>query len=516
MALPKNRKTMTPPQPVEEAPKAQRDLQGCIINPYDNNEKVFSQLPLDETINSDDDGQFTFEETQTKQEPQPTRTSTPTSVHRREKAQTTPSNTTNNTRGDNSGVEAPQLESRIRREERLGQNQPLQEPDNTDSGVVKLKNGNRRTEIDPKKKKILPFGSSRRQQKTTKAEREARKNISRQVNRNGKIFIALGTVILFAGLYGLVPKDGLTDKEKNEAAQISAQVSNTTGFPINAGGGIATDFIKAYLTVQSDSETNDILAYYYTGNTSSSSSASSNNGISRTATSSFSQTLLYEPTLYGAIARDATLAQYTVGAYVQKKATDGDKVTTEKPEMVFFSVNVVYNPETKMFAIAPDSPTIVPGATVNSQRELSPADTLGLGNADNALGEQIKSVVNGYVQGYATATENDTSALDQYTTATADISTKRGLGGKMELASGNSAVTYEAFPSAKDGDTVTEIKARVKVTWVDKVATDNNGSVSANPAQVTYGSQYVMTLERQADGRYLVSKFVPEAYVPSK
>jgi hypothetical protein len=54
---------------------------------------------------------------------------------------------------------------------------------------------------------------------------------------------------------------------------------------------------------------------------------------------------------------------------------------------------------------------------------------------------------------------------------------------------------------------VDEVKVGVTVTW--RTATGDPASQS----KIDYRSQYVMTLEKQGNGQYLVSKFAPQLFV---
>lgn len=388
---------------------------------------------------------------------------------------------------------------------------------------VQMSSSRRRVEVDAKHKTLRPFGSSRRSQRATAKEIDARKD-KKSASQWPKRII-LGCAI---GVVGLAAFNVLTPDHElsaNEVAAISQQSMGMLGFPQNAGGGIARDFMQAYLTVQSDDTTNQVLNYYYTGNFGSDSSAQASatgeSSVQRTASSSFSQNILYGPTIYGVTQMTPEVGQYLVGALVQPRTTDDGKSTPGEPQMLFFNVNVVYNPDTQTFSIAPSSPTPVSGAAVTSQRDLPKAKELGDGKKDNSLKEQVRSVVNGYMTGYAQTGATDSSKLDQYVTSDAPTDTKRGLDNKLQLADGENSITYDTYASKKDGDTVTEIKARVRAQWVSTpqstdASDDEKKSVDVSDAKtkVTYGSSYVMTLTRQSDGRYLVSAFRPETYLP--
>ena len=155
----------------------------------------------------------------------------------------------------------------------------------------KAKTGQQPIEIDPKTKKLLPFGSSKKVLRT--GDFEPRKNIRREqtIARYGVLALA-SLLVLVAGYQAIFPAKPLT---KEEVYAISLQATNYTNFPVESGRGYATDFMRAYLTMDPNSPSASVMNYYYSGSLENSGSSSSSSST-RTATGSYNQTILYGPT----------------------------------------------------------------------------------------------------------------------------------------------------------------------------------------------------------------------------
>lgn len=366
----------------------------------------------------------------------------------------------------------------------------------------KAKTGQQPIEIDPKTKKLLPFGSSKKVLRT--GDFEPRKNIRREqtIARYGVLALA-SLLVLVAGYQAVFPAKPLTEEQVYE---ISLQATNYTNFPVESGRGYATDFMRAYLTMDPNSPSDSVMSYYYSGSLENSGSSSSSSST-RTATGSYNQTILYGPTVYSARGLTDSSGAYTVAALVQPKTVTNDKTseTAEAPpRWMFFNVNVYFDESTESFAITPDSPTVIPETSVKSPDDIPKPAPLGSGEESDEVKDATSSVVNGFIQGYMDSSQSDHSALDQYIVSNPDPALTKGLGGQYALSDSSNAITYEAYPVEESN----EVKVRVNVIWV---ASPDGTASSESRAQFT--STYIMTLERQGDGRYLVSKFAPEYYV---
>lgn len=375
-------------------------------------------------------------------------------------------------------------------------------------------------EIDLEKKRLKPFGSRRDKARGVKRSKNGAITNSKMDNRKDRnrqativrtsVIGILIAIAVFGGKNAIFPPEGV---QMSQVDTRIASLTNTTKFPTQRGEGFAKDFISAYMTVNSDSASARVLAYYYTGDMG---ATSSNSGtIPRNATSSFSQKVVYGPTVYSVRNITDSSANYVFGALVepsvvQKEGGDSAVAPTDGSnlEWVFFSVNVYYNEENDSFAITPDSPSLVPASSVESQRDVPNAKPLGLGEEDKELANTVSSTVQGFVRGYAITSATDHSAIDQYIVTDPDPELLKGLNSDYQLSDSSSAISYQVFPSTEDK---TELKVRVKVTWTYVAGT--TGTTGNNESKIDYTSTYVMTMVKNGD-KYLVSKFVPENYVP--
>ena len=373
------------------------------------------------------------------------------------------------------------------------------------SGKKKKPTRNQSVEIDGDKKKLMPFGSKKKVLRV--GDFDPRKDLRRNQKLTRFAVIGIFLAIMMTGFYQAVfPAKPLTEQEVYE---LSLEATNYTNFPVESGRGFATDFMDAYLTVDPDSASANVLNYYYGGSLESASGSGSSSTSTRTATGSYNQTILSGPTVYSARGLTDTSGAYTVGALVHPKtiANDGDgEAQVGEPKWMFFNVNVYFDESSRSFAITPESPTVIPATEVMSQQDVPNSLPLGSGDSSDELAEDVSSVVNGFMQGYSETTPTDHSSLDQYIVSDPDSALTKGLSSEYVLDDSSNALTYEAFPP--EDEESNEVKVRVTATWVSSP----DGSAE-NESRVQFTSTYVMTLERQGDGRYLVSKFAPEYYV---
>lgn len=361
----------------------------------------------------------------------------------------------------------------------------------------------------------------------------------------------VGSLLLFSGLGVKTLIDPPTGMTQNDVLNLLEQTPQYTKFPMEAGQGIATDFMRAYLNVNSDEASNQVRSYFYTGSLEGDPKdigvgADSGPQVTpnRAGTGTFSQKVLYGPTVYKATPVSKNSASYTVGAFVKSaevsKGKDGkmtyksntSEAKQKENHWIFFNVNVFHDDATNSFSISQDSPSLVPSEDIVSQRNVPNPAPLGEQVSDSSINDSIRSTVNGFVQGYSKSTPEEHSAVDQYIVSNPDPSLTNGLGGQYKIAK-SSGVQYETF--TKDTKNNSQLKVRVAVTWVqdasqnskssssDSSSSDSSSSsddsdattsTSKEKSQVTYTSRYVMTLDKTADNRYLVSKFAPELYIP--
>lgn len=365
------------------------------------------------------------------------------------------------------------------------------------------KPGEQPVEIDPKSKKLLPFGSTKKVLRTN--DFEPRKNIRREQTLARYAVLALtALLVLVAGYQAVFPAKPLSNQE---VYNIALQATNYTNFPVESGRGYATDFMRAYLTIDPDGPSSQVLDYYYTGTLDSSGSSSSSSKSTRTSTGSYNQRVLYGPTVYSARGLTDSSGAYTIAALIQPETVTNDdsgEATENAPRWMFFNVNVYFDEDSESFSITPESPTVVPAVSVKSPNDIPKPAPLGTGDESDELKNETESTVNGFIQGYMNSSSSDHSALDQYVVSNPDPELTKGLDGEYSLSDSSNAITYEVYPV----EDTNELKVRVNVVWV---ASPDGSAESESRAQFT--STYVMTLDRQGDGRYLVSKFAPEYYV---
>lgn len=367
-------------------------------------------------------------------------------------------------------------------------------------------------EIDTKKKKLKPVGSQKR---IRVSDLDARKDLRANKFRvQTAVLVLVGGLFAFGAYNAIFPEKPHTDEE---IAMIALEVTGASTFPVEGGEGFATDFMEAYLTLGDDPVRDRVLNYYYTGSMDATSSSSGDIGVS--ASSTFQQEIIYGPTVYESRAVRPSSGNYVIGALVQDTALDSEGNTIEPPidgsnaHWVFFNVNVYYDEANNTYSITPDSPTLVSPNEAGATPDVPDAVQLGSGARNSDLEESLNSLVNGFIQGYASTTPNDYSSIEQYIVSNPPPALTQGLGGEYQVAEGNRGVTFEAYPDNETG----EVKVRVIVQW-ERTATgstdEDSGGGQNREATVTYTSQYVMTLVPQGgDGRYLVSNFAPEYYI---
>jgi hypothetical protein len=346
--------------------------------------------------------------------------------------------------------------------------------------------------VDEAAGELEPFGGKR---KLKVPELDSRKNLRQRAQMVQFIALGLLGVIALAGVFNaVVPKPTLSEAE---VAAIVQESIGASSFPLEEGKGFAQDFIQAYLSVNSDNFSDGLLGYYYSGK------FGPVQLPNRTFESSLQQTLLYGPTVYEARALTESSASYTIGAVVLTSSSRAAGQTV--PQQVFFNVNVYHDAEAGSFLITKDSPTLVPApesAGVNSQPDGAP---LGTGTADQNLTTAVRSVVLGFMRGYATSSPSSHSALDQYIVPGADSTLATGMNGNVQFSGDpETSITFTAYP----GTVADEVKVAVTVPWVNAIGSDTAAT------RIEYRSQYVMTLEKQTNGQYLVSKFAPQLFAP--
>lgn len=349
--------------------------------------------------------------------------------------------------------------------------------------------------IDEKNLKLEPFGGKR---KVRVNDLDGRKNL-RQRSQVIQYF-TVGLIILIVGFSvksAFFPKESLTVEQ---VTGIVAETANISEFPVEGGKAFATDFMKAYLTVNGDALSKEALGYYYSGTLSAADSPN------RVTTPNFKQTVVFGPTVYESKGLTPYSARYTIGALVKPESTviaaPADNSTAK---WVYFNVNVYYDKVSQNFSITPDSPSLIPAVEVGDPSKVPVAKELGT-PLEKPIADSLKSVVRGFIKGYAVSSPTDHASLDQYIVSNSDASLQKGLAKEFKLAGADDdSISYQAFST----DNPNEIKIAVTVNWRDQLGTDQDIT------KLDYKSTYVMTLQKQPNEKYLVSKFAPQYFVKS-
>ena len=353
------------------------------------------------------------------------------------------------------------------------------------------------TFVDEKEMKLKPFGGGKHKAKVS--EFDDRNNL----RKRAKViqYIVLG--LIFA-LVGLGVKNAFFPPKTLSAADVTTIVTNNVGdmgFPLDRGRGFAKDFMQSFLTINSSDPLNDrVLGYYYSGRL-----QPLGSDTSRILNSSdIRQHILTGPTVYEAKALTAYSARFVVGALVTSSLKDVPAPSDgSTAKWMFFSVNVYYDVKTDSMLVTPDSPSVVAPLDVAASSSVPAEAKVGNGNIDQNLTDAVQSVVIGYLKGYAISSQEDHTAIDQYIIPNPPVALLKGLDKRYTLAGDDgSMITANAYATSVPG----EVKVEVTVKWRDSVASN---------AQVDYSSVYIMTLEKQSNGKYLVAKFAPKYYVKS-
>lgn len=348
------------------------------------------------------------------------------------------------------------------------------------------------TFIDEKNAKLKPYGRGKRKAKVN--EFDNRKNLRKKARAIQ--FFVIGLLVLLVGLgvkNALVPPKVFTE---DEISEISQKANGITAFPIERGKGFVQDFMKAYLSLNNDETSKKVLNYYYAGSVKG--EDSSWNSTKESRIDNFNQKILAGPTIYEVRSDKDYSARYVVGALTIK--TDKKGKTIGDPQNSFFSVNVYYDQKTDKMVIVEDSPTVVSPPDIDSVSKLP--QPLSYGQADEDLTAEVSSVVTGYIKGYATSSSTKHSELDQYVIPKASPELFRGFDGRYTI--GEDDIQFEAYPP---GEISSDVIVDIEVTWTDSFSEKEN---------VKYKSSYIMILQKQDNGKYLVSKFSPKMFVEAE
>lgn len=354
------------------------------------------------------------------------------------------------------------------------------------------------TFIDHKKGMLKPFGrDSGRKAKVN--EFDQRKNLRQRSKIVQVVALAgIAALVLLGIKNALIPPKTLNEED---VAGIVAVASGDTGFPTERGGAFAVDFIKAYLSFSSDpkekNKYQEMMNFFYSGSTTS----AGTNVVRINKPSNVGQKIVMGPTIYSSTPLSPSSASYVIGAFVEHDVKDSSPPEDgSSVKISYFNVNVYYNEENESFAITSDSPSVVAPTNI-AVVETPEALPIGTGPASDQITNEVKSVVDGFIKAYGESSIKSHEQIDQYIVADPDPSLVSGLNGRYQLR--DESITQLVYTTADPN----EFKVETEVVWIDTLSATEN-----NEQRVTYNSSYIVTLAKQSNGKYLVSKFAPKYY----
>lgn len=347
-------------------------------------------------------------------------------------------------------------------------------------------------------------------------ESKLQPNAVRDVAKTGKK-LRIFTVSLLVIIIGLACVNVLIPRHEyttNEIAHISRVANGSTGFPMQEGAGIATQFIQAYLS-NSDTSGKQFMQVFYNGFSYSDVTSQGGNNTGSAAHNlntpvGVSQIIKSGPYVYDEkpISVDGTTATYKVGALVYRniaKENNTSEVVTMKDSTnplyrwVFYQVDLVYDKTTRRFAVSQNSPTRMPEPTTWDNSRLPEAKLPGDGEENDTLeNDDMQKLVTQFFTSWAASDQTALSVmLDKHDSTPA---VKKGLGGVVELSG---APSYKVY-----GPPETDPYYRVLVTAVWKEGIGENTAY-------TQTSSYVLKLKK-SNGKFYVIDLNPYYYTPSK
>ncbi len=362
--------------------------------------------------------------------------------------------------------------------------------------------------VDKKNLKLKPFGKPKK--KARAGDFDARKNMESQRKLYRGIFVAAVLAIVGFGAYQTFwPQQSLNYAEVEEIASVAV---GDTGFPTTRGEGFALNFVDSLMNIQPGQESaakrTAALSYFFggTGDSKAADAAVATVG-------NISQSVVYGPVVLDSSPITANAAAYEIGVLLSTSDADtpvsegslGDAEVAESLRWVSFNVNVYYDKAKDSFAVAPNSPTLLPPPSVAPPSVVPAGEPLGEA-VDNAP-ESIDATVLGFIDGYRQSSKTDFSKILQYIGSNADETLRDGLANRYQFATPDdpaSSVKMDVYSPGGSSD-LSELKIDLTVNW--QIPTGENSSV-------TFPSHYVLTLQNTGgSGDYTVTKFAPYYWI---
>lgn len=362
--------------------------------------------------------------------------------------------------------------------------------------------------VDKKNLKLKPFGKPKK--KARAGDFDARKNMEGQRKLYRGIFVAAVLAVVGFGAYQTFwPQESLSYAQVEEIASVAV---GDTGFPTTRGEGFALNFVDSLMNIQpgqdSAAKRTAALSYFYggTGDSKAADSAVATVG-------NISQSVVYGPVVLESTPITANAAAYEIGVLLSTADADtpvsegsvGDAEVAESLRWVSFNVNVYYDESKNSFAVAPNSPSLLPAPSVAAPSVVPAGEPLG--EAVDSVPESIDATVLGFIDGYRQSSKIDFSKILQYIGSNADEVLRDGLAGRYQFATPedpSSSIKMDVYSPGGSSD-LSELKIDLTVDW--QIATGENSSV-------TFPSHYVLTLQNTGgSGDYTVTKFAPYYWI---
>lgn len=362
--------------------------------------------------------------------------------------------------------------------------------------------------VDKENLKLKPFGSGKQKKKAKVGDFDTRKNIESQRKIYRGIFIgAMIAIVGTASFITFAPKENLSE---SEVQSIVAEYVGETGFPTKEGEGFALNFMASLLNVQpgenAETTRNTALSYFYGGDVDGKSFDSA-----LATVGDVKQSIIQGPVVFDSTPITANSASYEIGVLVKTvdAATKENNDTSEAKvaeslRWMAFNVNVYYDDLKQSFAIAPNSPSLIPAPPVAVPGSLPMSEPLG--ELVDTPPESIKATVEGFLSGYRESSKENIDKILQYIGTEADEALRDGLDSRYQFATPNditSSIRYEVFSPNGAAD-LSELKIDLTVDW--QVPTSSESAV-------TFPSHYVLTLSDKGSGDYTVTKFAPYYWI---
>lgn len=349
--------------------------------------------------------------------------------------------------------------------------------------------------VDKKEMKIIPIGGKKARAK----DFDKRKNTLTPL----KLFRILLILVILA-LFGFGIKNTFfpsNNFSKDEITQIAKTAVGETGFPTQKGQAFAEEFLKYYLTLDSNDKANqDVLVRFYSGAVNDD-NKSFNNTIQNNSTVQNKQKIVGEPYTFEISPSGEDTTLYKISAFVtdEKGTTNSGPSGGNSGHWVSFAINVYYDKEHDTISITPESPILIPTYEVKNRNKIPEAEIIGTGEQDEEIKPKLFPTIAGFLKAYAKASNLSHNDILQYISNKTDPSLTNGFGDTVQLDGDDESAINDIKIYKTEEKNVW--KADVVVKWKDS---KNNGT--------SYSARYIITITNSDDG-YYVTKFAPYVYI---